>query len=249
MKFNPGFRLSIIDIIVLLLGISLSVSFYTIIPLASFLILFVIGHFFLFCNIVRMSRIPELIWAGSFLLLAGSTLLYELLSWFTVAFISLMITSLLVLFEVCKPSYHGILWQQINPNLQQWYYYQQEKEKKEQIPEDFTTCRKCNAMMQQISAKNQSPLIMQCRQCGYKEYAEIQISPQAFFGEKFDDKLDNKSTHSEDKTPEKQSVSFFKPFEAPVSVGKPGEEQQIIPFAWILLCVIIIMLSVIFLFM
>jgi len=121
MNFNPGFRLSFIDIIVLLLGVSLSLGLYSIIPLASFIILFVIGHFFLFCNVVRLSRVPELVWASSFIILAGSTLLYELLSWLMVVLISLITTILLVFLEMRKPGYHGILWQQINPNLKQWY--------------------------------------------------------------------------------------------------------------------------------
>jgi len=126
-NFNPGFRLSFIDIIVLILGMSLSIALYSIIPFASLVILFVIGHFFLFCNIVRMSRIPELIWASSFIILAGSTLLYGLFSWLTVALISLIITVLLVFLETHKPGYHGILWQKLNPNLKQWYseHYQQ----------------------------------------------------------------------------------------------------------------------------
>jgi len=121
MEFNPGFRLSKIDLLVLLLGISVSAGLYSSIPLAAFIILFVIGHFFLFCNIIRMSRILELIWTASFLFLAGGTLLFETFSWPQVALASLTLTCVLVIFQIRQPAYHGILWQRFNPGLRQWY--------------------------------------------------------------------------------------------------------------------------------
>jgi len=121
MQFNPGFRLSTIDLIVLLLGITSAIILYKIMPIASFIIIFVVGHFFLFCNVVRLSRIPELIWASSFLLLAASALLYNKPSWLIVAVASLSLSALLVILEIRKPGYHGIFWQKINPNLKQWF--------------------------------------------------------------------------------------------------------------------------------
>jgi hypothetical protein len=121
MQFNPGFRLSIIDLIVLLLGISSAIVFYNIMPIASFVLIFVVGHFFLFCNVVRMSRLPELIWASSFLLLAISAFIYNNPSWLIVALASLSLSALLVFLEIRKPGYHGVFWQKINPNLKQWF--------------------------------------------------------------------------------------------------------------------------------
>lgn len=121
MEFNPGFRLSKIDLLVLLLGVSISAGLYTSIPLAAFIVLFVIGHFFLFCNIIRMPRFLELIWTIIFLLLSGSTLLFEAFSWLQVALTSLMLTIVLVIYQIRQPAYHGILWQRINPDLRQWY--------------------------------------------------------------------------------------------------------------------------------
>jgi len=121
MQFNPGFRLSIVDSMVLLIGIFSSVLVYNSLALASFFILFVLGHFFLFCNVIRMSRLPELIWASSFLLLSLSAALYNKPDWPIVALVSLTISSILIVLEIKKPSYHGVFWQKINPELKQWF--------------------------------------------------------------------------------------------------------------------------------
>ena len=44
-------------------------------------IAFVVLHFFLFCNVLRMSRPLELIWAGIFAALAIAIISFNLLSW------------------------------------------------------------------------------------------------------------------------------------------------------------------------
>ncbi len=38
--------------------------------------------------------------------------------------------------------------------------------------------------MKRVSKENMSPLIMECQTCAHREYAEIQISPKGFFGNK-----------------------------------------------------------------
>ncbi|MBF0264216.1 MAG: hypothetical protein HQL46_03025 [Gammaproteobacteria bacterium] len=121
MKFQPGFRLSKLDIMVIVIGIVLSFTLYKDLPVASYMIVFVVGHFFLFCNVFRLSRIPELIWAGSFLLLSISTLLFAYLNWLFVGLISLLISTILIYLETKKPDYHGVFWQQLNPELKQWF--------------------------------------------------------------------------------------------------------------------------------
>ena len=87
----------------------------------TFLVLFVVVHFFLFCNIIRMSRPPELIWASVFLSLASASLLKGFPSWPVTALISASLTAILVVIETRKPSYHGVLWQMINPGLSEWF--------------------------------------------------------------------------------------------------------------------------------
>ena len=120
-QFKPGFRLSKTDIVVLIIGSIATIIFYPIMPDFSFIVLFVVLHFFLFCNVVRMSRIPELIWASSFIIMAGGSLLYGIPDLKTVFIIALTMTSTLEVLETMKPWYHGIFWEKINPKLPDWF--------------------------------------------------------------------------------------------------------------------------------
>lgn len=120
-QFNPGFRLSKLDIGVLILGCLGAYYYAKANFLTSFIILFVVGHFFLFCNIVRMSRIPELIWAISFLSMTISSIVFQFFSPDIVFAFSLLITFVLIYFELRKPSYHGLFWEKFNPDLPEWF--------------------------------------------------------------------------------------------------------------------------------
>jgi hypothetical protein len=82
---------------------------------------FVLGHFFLFCNVFRIPRRSELIWAASFVFLCVSTITTGIPGWTWTIIISLVVTVMLIWMEMKKPSYHGILWKQINPGLQEWW--------------------------------------------------------------------------------------------------------------------------------
>lgn len=84
-------------------------------------ILFVVGHFFLFCNVVRMSRPSELIWAGLFIAMMTSTMLAGAPSWPMTLALSFATTIVLVALEVRKPSYHGVFWRRLNPRLPEWW--------------------------------------------------------------------------------------------------------------------------------
>ncbi|MFC1580267.1 hypothetical protein ACFL4N_05080 [Thermodesulfobacteriota bacterium] len=43
--------------------------------------------------------------------------------------------------------------------------------------QNFTVCRNCGGPMERVSPENTSPLIMECRLCSHREWAEIQVSP------------------------------------------------------------------------
>lgn len=87
----------------------------------AFVTAFVLTHFFLFCNVVRMARLLELAWAGVFVVLAGATVAVETPGWLVTALVSLLVTLIVVVVEMRKPSYHGVGWQRINPNLPAWW--------------------------------------------------------------------------------------------------------------------------------
>ena len=119
--FDPGFRLSLIDILVLLSGAGGAWVLYPHNPNLSIGVAFVVAHFFLFCNIIRMSRIPELIWAFSFIMLSWLSLQFEFLAWNNVLYFSVLITLVLILREIRRPCYHGVLWRRLNPQLPDWF--------------------------------------------------------------------------------------------------------------------------------
>lgn len=120
-RFAPGFRLSSLDIVVLVVGVVGATAMAAIVPWVAFVIAFVVGHFFLFCNVVRMARPLELIWAAIFTTCAAATILTGQPGWLSTGAISLLATAVVVALELRKPSYHGLAWQRINPDLPDWW--------------------------------------------------------------------------------------------------------------------------------
>ena len=120
-RFRPGFRWSAVDALVLLAGAGGTALLWPHSRELAFICSFVVGHFFLFCNVFRIGRLPELVWAGVFLLLASGTLLAGTPSLFTTASSTLFLSLGLIMREMRLPRYHGVLWQKVNPGLPQWW--------------------------------------------------------------------------------------------------------------------------------
>jgi uncharacterized membrane protein YtjA (UPF0391 family) len=110
--FAPGFRLSATDIAVLAIGIPIAAALW----MATWWWGFVV-----FCNVVRMARSFELRWAAIFLLVAIPTVAFDYPGWPATISTSLVATIVFVFREMRKPSYHGVLWQTINPQLPAWW--------------------------------------------------------------------------------------------------------------------------------
>jgi hypothetical protein len=119
--FNPGFRISMLDAVVLFLGALFAANISAVRPWFGVAIAFPIVHFFVFCNVVRMARPLELTWAATFVTLATITVVLEAWSWPVTLSLSLILSIALVAIELRKPSYHGAFWRQINPGLPQWW--------------------------------------------------------------------------------------------------------------------------------
>jgi hypothetical protein len=122
--FAPGFRLSVSDLVVLIAGSVAALLLAGMVWWWGFVIGFAVGHFFLFCNVVRMARPLELVWAGAFVLLAASTIALGQPGWPLTICLSLALTALVVALQMRKPSYHGLGWQRINPGLPAWWQAQ-----------------------------------------------------------------------------------------------------------------------------
>ena len=121
LKFQPGFRLSELDVGFILLGVCAAVLLARMDERLGVAVLFVLAHFFLFCNVLRMSRPLELIWAALFILLAVSTFYFDLPPWNYTLAIMLIVTLILAFVQVLQASYHGVFWRKFNPNLEQWW--------------------------------------------------------------------------------------------------------------------------------
>jgi len=120
-EFRPGFRFSLLDALILAAGAFGSWFLWPRSWWLGFVIAFVVGHFFLFCNVFRLSRSLEFIWAGVFLALMRFTVVSGHPTWPTTAVLSLVMTTVVVGIELRRPSYHGVGWSRINPNLPQWW--------------------------------------------------------------------------------------------------------------------------------
>lgn len=112
-----GLRLSVFDVFILFITIPLTWLAWFVVGESALVFPFVIVHFFLFCNVFRIRRRSELIWAGTFLLNAAGHIFWGQL-WLVSLFSSqLLITLLLVRREVQRSDYHGICSNRWNPNI------------------------------------------------------------------------------------------------------------------------------------
>jgi hypothetical protein len=119
--FAPGFRLSVVDVFVIGGGTAAAIALSMYVWWWGFVPAFVLAHFFLFCNVVRMARSSELVWAGIFIMLAGATIAFNVPGWAATALVSLLVTVAMFVVEMRKPSYHGVGWQRVNPGLPAWW--------------------------------------------------------------------------------------------------------------------------------
>lgn len=107
----PGFRFSREDAWVLIVGVVATVAWWKIQPALAPALPIVLGHFFLFCNVFRISRRSELIWAGVFLVNAVFWAARSedfAIDWLAVLLGQAPVTFFLILFEMSRPGYHGI---------------------------------------------------------------------------------------------------------------------------------------------
>ena len=120
-EFRPGFRCSALDVIVLATGILASFAIGRLGGWMSFVVPYVVGHFFLFCNVFRIPRRSELIWALVFVALALLTATSGRPGWPATIAVSFTVTVAVIGLALRRPSYHGIGWRRINPDLHDWW--------------------------------------------------------------------------------------------------------------------------------
>src|SRR5687767_4807973 len=104
-RFAPGFRLSALDVIVVIVGGASAVAVAFLNLWGGIAIGFAVLHFFLFCNVLRMSRPLELLWAAAFAVLAIAAVGLQLISWPTALLCAALLTVILAVIESRRPSY------------------------------------------------------------------------------------------------------------------------------------------------
>ncbi|MHC4135708.1 MAG: hypothetical protein ACYS0K_12065 [Planctomycetota bacterium] len=105
---SRGFRFSARDAVALTAA---AVATWLLLPrIGSFawLFPFALGHFFLFCNVFRVRRGYELIWAAGFLLNFGAWAVSGAFDWLGVLAVQTPLTLLLIGVEIRSPRYHGV---------------------------------------------------------------------------------------------------------------------------------------------
>lgn len=112
-----GFRLSVIDTLVLIGGTSVALwlrnkafPLWWIVPMA-------LGHFFLFCNVFLVWRRLELAWAAVFVILVGAHLASGYTGWLSPLLMQTPATLIVLWLQLRSPWYHGIFARWINPRL------------------------------------------------------------------------------------------------------------------------------------
>lgn len=112
-----GFRFFGTDAVVLAVLAAAAIALRQIENPLWWILIVVAGHFFLFCNIVRIRPRFELIWAGLFIANIGVWLWLGELGWIGVLGVQLPITLCLVLIELRSDHYHGVLARRTNSRL------------------------------------------------------------------------------------------------------------------------------------
>ncbi len=116
-RSRPGFRLSVRDVIVLGFAGGAAWWLWPRSVLAASLVLTVVGHFFLFCNVFRVPTRLELTWATLFLLNVVGFSQFGSLTPVNYLFAQLPITLIILALTLRHANYHGILWSKVNPDL------------------------------------------------------------------------------------------------------------------------------------
>jgi hypothetical protein len=86
----------------------------------SWILAIVAGHFFLFCNVFRVARKRELMWAVAFVLNVACWLVLDRLNWSNALCSQLPVTIGLIGWEMKAASYHGVFADRVNSRLAEY---------------------------------------------------------------------------------------------------------------------------------
>lgn len=120
-SYHPpyGIRFSLGDGVAILICAAATIALRPMIGSFVWLFPVALGHFFLFCNVFRIHRKPELIWTAIFIINFAwwNHLGEEELNWLALLAVQSILTIALIIREMRLPRYHGIGTQWINPGF------------------------------------------------------------------------------------------------------------------------------------
>lgn len=115
-RHPPGFRCTLFDVLFIVVATLGAIFAWPILGEFSLLFPFVVGHFFLFCNVFRVRRRYELYWSCYFVMVFTFWLAVEffgwdwMFSWWMVLIMQSPMTILLIVLEIRSPEYHGVFY-------------------------------------------------------------------------------------------------------------------------------------------
>jgi hypothetical protein len=112
-----GFRFSVADAAALAAFGALAAGLHRLDSGLAWVVAVAAVHFFLFCNVFRVARRRELIWAALFIMNVGLWLWLGRLDWFNVLACQLPVSVVVIAWEIRTTRYHGIFADRLNPTL------------------------------------------------------------------------------------------------------------------------------------
>ena len=114
-RTEPGMRFSFTDFVVLAVAALGAWRLFSLGHPLWWIVVAVVGHFFLFCNVFRVRRTLELWWAVVFVVNVSACFAFGKIDWWPAMGLQLPVTILVICLELRSSSYHGIGAQWINP--------------------------------------------------------------------------------------------------------------------------------------
>ena len=115
-----GARLSWRDVLVLVVGSAATWWLQPRIGPAAGVIPMAIGHFLLFCNIFRIHRTKEILWAVTCVINISAWGLFDDLWWPGILLVQTPLTVAAIIWEMRGPWYHGIFARRLNRRLDEY---------------------------------------------------------------------------------------------------------------------------------
>lgn len=111
LRSPPGLRFSRFDAVLLVVATVASIATWNLPGGVGLLVAIVVGHFFLFCNVVRLWRVYELVWAGVFVVVAvGVTIAVGEPAWGLMLALVTPVTLGLIVAQIRSGHYRGLGW-------------------------------------------------------------------------------------------------------------------------------------------